>query len=68
MNITERLNALRHLNRHSCDEHERPNRGCCAAGEIEEHLDAIQAEVEELLKRIPAQPDTVPAHITLTAS
>ena len=38
----------------------------CRHGDVEEHLDGIQAEEEELLKRIPAR-DTTPAHITLTA-
>ncbi len=62
MHITERLQALRT----HCQHHEFEDCGHCER--IEEHLDAIQAEVEELLRRIPAQPDTTPAHITLTAS
>lgn len=67
MEIIERLNALRehchHAYYNDCD----ACRGDIDGRRIEEHLDAIQAEIEQLLARVPA-PDATPAHITLTAS
>lgn len=60
MNLNDRLEAIRHeLGRHR--EH------CDGLGEIEDHLDQMQAEIEQILARLP-RPDHTPAHITLTAS
>lgn len=56
MRLDERFAALRLHARHRYYE--------CGCDEVEQHLDAIQAEIAELLARIP---DRVPASITVTA-
>ena len=43
--------------RHACD---------CDTAEIDRHLDVLQAEVAELLRRVP-RPDRTPASVTVTA-
>ena len=56
MDFDERFTAIRgHVNRrHQAD-----------WTELERHLDQLQAEVAELLRRVPA-PDHVPASVTVT--
>ncbi len=62
MHITERLALVRERHQHTRHNH------CADCDETEQQLEAIQAELAEILARLPAQPDTTPAHITLTAS
>lgn len=56
MNIDERLVVIReHVRRrHQCD-----------FAELEAHLDQLQAEVAELLRRVPA-PDATPVRVVVT--
>lgn len=57
VNIDERFVILReHVRRrHQCD-----------FAELEAHLDQLQAEVAELLRRTPPPPDTTPAKVVVT--
>ena len=62
--LPDRLDRIRrYLGHHRCTDE------CAACEQVEQELDLIQAEILEILDRLPPPAaDTTPARITLTAS